>query len=609
MKHVLGIVIISITAGFTTTQAAPVAPQHVGPPLQQQALTSREFLKGPGAALEKVPGAFPGVIEKGASVFTDRAFTYHEPPAGLNGMTALALSINGGKPVTASKDGLLTVLTPAPDIKGVSCSNAAELEALGFTWIQAPPRLQLFGSNAIDSVRIYQKPVKRGEAFTFKKWAVLAGIDFAGQDFFAPNARVAHVVQLLKSDTIRLDAREDARDILINRPDYVVFIPRQPRDKEKRDPSKPGDTYNDHFQVIERDGKLFAFWTQASKEADIDQHIAFSKSLDKGETWSEPVILAGSPNKKNPGLLASWQQPMFSKSGRLYVLWNQQTTSRGPHCGQMFGAYSDDKGDTWSAPKMVPMPRMLRDPEDPLVPPSWCNWQRPLRLGKDGRYLVGVSRHGKAPAEAKGSCMIDFLQFDNIDDNPVVDAITLSFFATNERALSVEHKKFGSAAEEIGLVKLPDGRLFGLMRTSAGHPFWTQSRDGGVTWTQPKPLLDRDGGTPYLHPRSPCPIYDWKGPEAASGYYFALVHNTFDFNGEREYQKRGPLYLIAGRFNPKAEQPIEFAPPKLFAERENGNSFYSSYTVADGQGVLWFPDTKFYLLGRVIGPEWFEGVK
>ena len=569
-------------------------------------LTSRDFMTGQGAALDKVPGARPGVIEKGTAVFTDRTFTYHEPPAGLRGMTALTLSINGGKPVTVSKDGLLTVLTPAPEVKGASCSNAAELEALGFTWIQAPPSLQLFGSNAIDVVRIYQKPVKQGETFTFKKWAVLAGIDFAGQDFFEPNARVARVVEMLKHDTTRLDAQENVQDILVNRPDYVVFIPKQPRDKAKRDPVKPGDTYNDHFQVIDHEGTFYAFWTQASREADIDQHIAFAKSTDKGETWSEPVILAGSPNKKNPALLASWQQPMISKSGRIYVLWNQQTTSRGPHCGQMFGSYSDDKGDTWSAPKLVPMPRMLRDPEDPLVPPSWCNWQRPLRLGKDGRYFVGVSRHGKAPDEAKGNCMIDFLQFNNIDDNPAVDAITLSFFATNEKALKVEHEKFGSAAEEIGLVKLPDGRLFGLMRTSAGHPFWSQSRDGGVTWTQPQPLLDRDGGTPYLHPRSPCPLYDWKGCEAASGFYFALVHNTFDFSGEREYQKRGPLYLIAGRFAPDAEQPIAFAPPKLFAERENGNSFYTSYTVVDGKGILWFPDHKFYLLGREIGETWFK---
>ena len=43
--------------------------------------------------------------------------------------------------------------------------------------------------------------------------------------------------------------------------------------------------------------------TEAPREADIDQHIAFSKSVDKGVTWTPPVVLAGSPNKKNPALV------------------------------------------------------------------------------------------------------------------------------------------------------------------------------------------------------------------------------------------------------------------------------------------------------------------
>lgn len=563
------------------------------------------FMQGDGAVLEAVPYTVE-TIETNTTIFLDRDYVFHEPPQGLKGKAFFKAPIDGGLDVTVIKDGLLDVITPDPDIPEATCSNAAALEKLGFTWIQAPSAFQCFGEKAIDRCRIYQKRVKAGERFHLGKWAIYAGFNPEGQSFYQPPERVKGVIEALKLDTQRLDALKDAQDIQVNQPDYVVFVPKQPRDTSKRDPSKPGDTYNDHFQVIEHEGKLFAFWTQASVEADIDQHIAFSKSLDKGNTWSEPVILAGSPNKKNPGLLASWQQPMISKSGRLYVLWNQQTTSRGPHCGEMFGIYSDDEGNHWSAPKLVPMQRMSRDPEDPLVPPSWCNWQRPLRLGSDGRYLVGVSRHGKLSGEKKDGCTVEFLQFDNIDNDPQVQDIKLSWFATNENVLKVEHEKFGSVCEEASLVKLPDGRLFALMRTCAGYPFWSQSRDQGETWTQPKPLVDRDGGTPYLHPRSPCPIYDWKGPEAASGYYFALVHRTFDFNGKHEYQKRGPLYLIAGRFNPNADQPIEFAPTKLFAPRDNGNSFYTSYTILDGKGVLWFPDTKFYLLGRIIGDEWFQ---
>ena len=38
------------------------------------------------------------------------------------------------------------------------------------------------------------------------------------------------------------------------------------------------------------------------------------------------------------------------------------------------------------------------------------------------------------------------------------------------------------------------------------------------------------------------------------------------------YQARGPLYLIAGRFRPDADQPIEFSAPRVFAPRKGGNS-------------------------------------
>ncbi|MCF7849139.1 MAG: exo-alpha-sialidase [Kiritimatiellales bacterium] len=564
--------------------------------------TADAFMQGKGAVLE--PLACPvQTVEAGAAIFLDRVYTFLEPPEGLTGLPFIKTPIAGGVQITVAEDGLLDVITPVSE---TAYSNVSELEARGFTWVQAPAVFQCFGEKPIDRCRIYQKFVRKGERFQLKKWAIFAGFNPQGQKFYCPPARVKRVIQMLKHDTTWADAAWKAQDIQLNRPDYVVFVPRQPRDKSKRDQAKAGDTYNDHFQVIQHGGKLFAFWTQASREAAIDQHIAFSKSRDQGDTWSEPIILAGSRNKKNPGLRASWQQPMISRTGRIYVLWNQQVTSRGPHCGNMFGKYSDDEGETWSAPKMVPMERMSRDPEDPLIPPSWCNWQRPLRLGKDEKYFVGVSRHGRLPGEEKDSCTVEFLQFGNIDDDPEVEDIKLSWFSTNENVLEVRHEKFGSACEEAGIVKLPDGRLFALMRTCAGHPFWSQSRDAGVTWSRPKKLLDRDGGTAYLHPRSPCPIYDWKGPEAASGMYFALVHNTFDFSGEKEYQRRGPLYLIAGRFNPNAEQPVEFAPPRLFAPRPGGNSFYTSYTMVDGKGILWFPDHKFHLLGRIIGEEWFE---
>jgi hypothetical protein len=66
------------------------------------------------------------------------------------------------------------------------------------------------------------------------------------------------------------------------------------------------------------------------------------------------------------------------------------------------------------------------------------------------------------------------------------------------------------------------------------------------------------------------------------------------------------LFLIAGTYQAGAKQPIWFGEPQLFANRPSGNSFYTSSTQVDGKAVLWYPDQKFYLLGRYINDSWFE---
>ena len=38
-------------------------------------------------------------------------------------------------------------------------------------------------------------------------------------------------------------------------------------------------------------------------------------------------------------------------------------------------------------------------------------------------------------------------------------------------------------------------------------------------------------------------------------------------------------------------------------------ALYSSFTVRHGQPVLWYPERKFFLLGRKITPEFVPGLK
>lgn len=396
---------------------------------------------------------------------------------------------------------------------------------------------------------------------------------------------------------------ENPQDLYYSRPDYVVYRP-------EVNETTLGDCYNDHFQVFDGiDGTMFALDCQATCEGALDQHVAFYRSDDKGKTWSKPRVLAGPETMNDETPIASWGFPMVSRSGRIYVVYNQyvpgKVSTNRQHTGVMTAIYSDDRGETWSVPQPVlGVPRSINDSSDESIPSEWVVWQRPLRLGNDGHYLVGVTRYVAPERHDKYRTVTEFIHFLNIDDDPDADKIEMKWVMADETCLHI-----GIHCEEPGIVKLPDGRLFTLLRTGTGYPCWSVSADGGFTWTDPEKLLDRDGGKPFLHPVSPCPIYDWKGCEAGSGFYYALIHNRFDFNNKSPWQNRGPLYLIAGKFQPGAKQPIWFtAEPKLFLDRPSGNSFYASCTQVDGKCVLWYNDQKFYLLGKIIGPEWFEGV-
>ena len=394
------------------------------------------------------------------------------------------------------------------------------------------------------------------------------------------------------------------KDVHFTKPDFVVFVPNV-------EPEKLGDTYNDHFQVFDKpNGILFVVWCQATCEGALDQHVAFSRSFDKGKTWEPPHVLAGNrtiaEGLANGGAIASWGFPLVSKSGRIYILYNQfvpgKVSTNRQHTGIMMGIYSDDDGVTWTKPEEIPIPRSINDAADTSTPPEWLAWQKPLRLGKNGTYIVGVSRYAHPSLRDQYRTLTEFIHFDNVDDNPPIKDLIVRWVQTNEKALHI-----GNFCEEPSIVKLPDGRLFAVMRTGIGSPCWTQSRDDGETWSEPKPLLIKDGGDPIPHPISPCPIYDAKGNEAASGLYCLFAHNKYNMWSKNPLQARGPIFLFAGRFQKDAEQPIWFDGPKRFNERSIGNAFYCSTTVLDGKTVLWYPDQKCYLLGKIIDDKYFDG--
>lgn len=538
-----------------------------------------QVLSAQHATLHLQQTASAGKVGPDVQIFMDRPYLLKEYPDTLKGLLLIHGSIEAPLSFSVAQAGMLSILTAAPE-NNVPWSQAQALLSAGFQEASTN-RYQLFGTGKADRVACYQKHVSPGDTFTFNRWVVVVA------------------KQIKNPDGKEAVISNNAADLLgakMMNPDYIVFIP-------KGDRAVRGDRYNDHFQVFDKTkDMLFATWTQATREGDIDQHICFTRSVDHGKTWEEPIVLAGSANYVNPQPIASWQQPMVSKTGRIYILWNQRISNEPLHHGIMVGKYSDDDGATWSQPRVVPLPPSWRNATNAL--PNWCIWQRPLRLGKDNRYIAGLSRHGVNPKTQKFGTSVEIIQYENIDDNPAVEDIRITCLNPNERELLVTDPKFGECAEEASLVKLPDNSLFALMRTSAGSPYWAQSRDFGATWTTPKPLKDATG-KPYLHPRAPCPIYDRAGPEACSGEYFTFVSNA-ERSEKSAHAPRGQLYLITGKFDPDGEQPIRFTTLKAFPSRKDGNAFYTSLTRTDNKTVLWIPDWKHYLVGKIIGDDWFQ---
>jgi len=407
-------------------------------------------------------------------------------------------------------------------------------------------------------------------------------------------------------------------------PDYIVYKPGS-TDGSTR------DTGNEHFLAFEGpDGSLMVVWTQSTYEGQPDQRIVFSRSEDGGWSWVSPRVIAGSAPPAFTGNMASWGFPMVSGSGRIYVLYSRHIGVNDVFThttGLMAGIYSDDAGRTWSQEQIVPMPKSKWDNPDPAVPANWIVWQKPMRIS-EGKFFVGFTRwvspavRHEPPIDVwwAHESVVEFMRFENVDEDPEPKNLRISYFASDDDALKVGligHPEV-SVVQEPSVVALPDGRLFCVMRTTRGNPYYTVSEDVGRTWRRPEALRRYDGGPTILHPCSPCPIYDIGG-----GRYILLHHNHnghFQRWGPKDtlYHRR-PIYISLGEYRREAEQPIWFSEPLFFMDNDGvplgygkgrcDLAMYASLTFQEGVPILWYPDRKFFLLGKRIPLEKLSKVK
>jgi len=406
-------------------------------------------------------------------------------------------------------------------------------------------------------------------------------------------------------------------EMLRTKPDYIVYTPRS-------FDGSTHDTGNEHFLVFDGpDSSLMAIWTQSTFEGLLNQRIVFSKSSDRGKSWNKPKLIAG-PKPPTEGGMASWAFPMVSVLGRIYVIYNKHigVNDLFTHTtGVMAGIYSDDLGQTWSESTVIDMPKSKWDNPDHSIPANWIVWQKPLRL-PDGKYYTGFTRwiskevRNDPPIDSwiAEESVVEFMRFENIDKNPSIKDIKIKYFASDDAAIRVNfpgHPKV-SVAQEPSIVKLPDNRLFCVVRTSTGNPYYIISKDNGKSWSKPCVLRYKDHSGPLFHPLSPCPLY-----QLLNNKYVLFFHNHdgyFENWGPTDTtQNRRPIRICLGEYRKDAEQPIWFSDPKLMMDNEGVSlgyeegrcdlAMYSSFTTSGDKNILWYPDRKFFLLGREIDDE------
>ncbi|MFA6960407.1 MAG: exo-alpha-sialidase [Opitutaceae bacterium] len=402
-------------------------------------------------------------------------------------------------------------------------------------------------------------------------------------------------------------------------PDYFTYLP------DASAGLTVAHASNEHF-LVDRlpDGRLFAVWTQSSFEGNPDQHIVFATSADDGKTWSAPVTIAGADVAKGLAM-ASWAFPLVSRGGRLYVIFSRHAGVNDifTHTtGLMACIHSDDCGKTWSEQTILPMPRGKWDNPDPGIPANWIVWQKPIRIA-DGRYFTGFTRWvSPAVRPAKPipkwwaeAAVVEFMRFENVDENPDPADLRITWLMSNEQALQtglVGHPRV-PCIQEPSLIVLPDGRLFCVMRTTLGSPYYSVGSADGSEWRTPEPLRQFDDGPVLPHPLSPCPIYEMEG----SGYaFFYHGHNGYflDKTPSDTSDHRRPVCLARGEFRPTARQPVWFSAPWFFMD--NGGvsilrsdlALYASVTQSAEGIVLWYPERKFFLLGKKIDRRHFTGL-
>lgn len=287
-------------------------------------------------------------------------------------------------------------------------------------------------------------------------------------------------------------------------------------------PPSAGNPRNSEGDFLELTGGRILFvythFTGGSSDG-AAAHLASRVSDDGGLSWSQKDAVVVSNNAGQNVMSVSL---LRLSDGRIALFYLQKDSNT--NCRPIMRTSSDD-ARTWSEPQEI----IANDETGYYV----LNNDRAIQL-TGGRILLPLAQH-YGPAMPKWDAAAKLLCYYS-DDNGT---------NWNRGEIAVpEAEQARVVMQEPGLVELPADRLLMFARTNAGSQFTCESKDGGVTWSAPRP-------SSLISPLSPASIE--RIP--TSDTLIAIWNDHRDVSPELR-GKRTPLVIAVSHDGAKTWRPV-----------------------------------------------------